>query len=427
MVLGQVELGIDVLAAGRAGRRVLGQADLDRIADLDLELFAAAAAVGVVGHDPAHAHVLAPVALDPGVLEHVVLPEDQREVREHPAAQEHALGPALALADVADGCEDLDLVAEPGLEPGEGVPVGQRDQGRIFGGLGLELLDELGPAIPPARAQIVVGVAARALGPDPALGLAGFGLGGHELVVEAPRVAVLGEVGAHARAHRLDVVVDPLAVTLDEHVGQEAVVAAADLLGVIALEPDRGHAGEEVLGPVLGVHAERRRDLDRAAGLGLLGLEVGVPADLELAPGLVGLEGLFGVDRQQPEARVEAVDLDGVAVDDRVGLERVLADDQARVFALELAAVEASVEARARGRAQREGGEQAGREQVTTQGHRLGSPGEPGSPMPSRPWSSGRSSTHQQPEDAVSLVVALGGLSALPQARVPTPGSSSWS
>jgi hypothetical protein len=76
--------------------------------------------------------------------------------------------------------------------------------------------------------------------PDAAAVGLGLGLGGDEVGVEPLRVAVLHEVRRHAGAHALDVVVDPLAVLLGEHVGQVAIVAVADLAGDVALDADLG-------------------------------------------------------------------------------------------------------------------------------------------------------------------------------------------
>jgi len=129
-------------------------------------------------------------------------------------------------------------------------------------------------------------------------------------------------------AHRLDVVVEPLAVLLREHVREVAVVAIADLGRVIALEPHLVDAVEPLLGPHLGLVAERRRELHRARRRPAHLLDVRGPTLVERAALAVVLERLLGIESEQAQARVEAVDADRVAVDHLRELE--LADREAR-------------------------------------------------------------------------------------------------
>src|SRR5690606_9153582 len=181
-----------------------------------------------------HADELAAGLERAGAGQGVLVEEDQRQaVGRAPAQQD--LGRARGLADRPDRAEHDDLAADPALKAVDRVPVGEDDPVAATLGLALEGLDEVGPAVPPLEADVVVGVVLLAGVPDPALGGSGLVLGRDELGVEAARVAVLAEVGAHAGAHALDVVVVGLAVLLDEHVGEVAVVEVADLLGMIAL------------------------------------------------------------------------------------------------------------------------------------------------------------------------------------------------
>src|SRR5690606_33325777 len=124
------------------------------------------------------------------------------------------------------------------------VRVGEYDVVLTSRGLALEGLEEVGARVPPRLPLGIVVVAPRVPGPDAAAGRPRFALGRHERVVEAPRIAVLGEVRAHAGPDALDVEVLPAAVLVDEDVGEVAAVSIAHLPGVVAFEPDDLDAGE---------------------------------------------------------------------------------------------------------------------------------------------------------------------------------------
>ncbi len=276
------------------------------------------------------ANELALEARDARGAEHVLVEEDQRKVAaDAPAELDDGRAPVAQL-DLTHRAQHHHLLADMLLQPPQGIPVGQGDVVVLALGLALELLDELGPRVPPLQPFLVVAVVVQLRVPDADALLLRLTLGGDELVVEAARVGVLGEVGAHAGAHRLDVVVDPAALLPGEDVDQVAVVAAADVLGVVALQPHRAHPVEKLLGEAGGLLAQWGGALDRLGPIAALGLEVLIEALLVEPAVLLGLEGLLGVDGQQAQAGVQPGHLDGVAVDHRVGGQRELAQHQPR-------------------------------------------------------------------------------------------------
>src|SRR5687768_12691144 len=98
------------LLAGDLEPRHLREHDLPRPVDDDLQLLALVVLVLVDGDDAAHHHELAPPLRDAGRREHVLVEEDDREVAEHLAAEQHLGRAAVAEPDLADRAEHGDLL-----------------------------------------------------------------------------------------------------------------------------------------------------------------------------------------------------------------------------------------------------------------------------------------------------------------------------
>src|SRR3569623_163654 len=190
----------------------------------------------------------------------------------------------------------------------------------------VKLRDEVAARGPPRLALGIIGIRLGARRPDPALRGLCFGLGGDEVAIEATRTAVLRKVRAHARAYGLDVVVDPLAVLLGEHVREVAPVAILDLVRIVALEPHGRDVLEPGLGPALRLVAKRRRELRRPRRCPAHVLRVRGEAFHVRAALLVVLERFLGIDPEQSQRAIEPLHAHRIAIADPH--ERELADDE---------------------------------------------------------------------------------------------------